>query len=396
MTYLSIIDKLMILLSLLKESILVLVFIGIIVFAIILKILKKISNKKLLIIITLSLIGAFLAVILSNYSILSKTFDNFLDIFFTNIYFPSIYIYLFMIFSTYIITIVTIIDKKIPKITKISNYSMSLIINIILILNLNIIAKDKIDIFSTSSLYTNINLVSMLELSTNIYILWMVVISAIYIINHITGLVIEKKELKELLASSNKEMGEVKLAEENRLTAIVPEVPSINSPIINIENNQDISSTVEQELELEIANQELEPKYINNNAIDQIKNNISSNENNKPIIDEQPIVTPNKFTFNEYVKKPNSIAETTDVNSILNNIFNNTLPLQKETKKEEHYSLNDYKTFSKMLKELVKMNNRTTLNINDMLSLNLLNKFSYEEYSLFKKMLKSFTNEKCM
>lgn len=392
MTYLSIIDKLMILFSLLKDSIFLLIFIGILIFSVVLRILGKINNRKMFVITILSLIGTFLAVLLMNYDILSKTFDNFLDIIFTNIYFPSIYVYLFVIVSSYVIVIVTLLNRKISGVSRISNYIMAFILNFILIVNLNIIAKDKIDIFSTSSMYTNVSLVSMLELSMNVYILWMVIISSVFIINNLTSIILVRRESKKLvngpviIGGACLEVKEDKL--ENRCedlgsSSIVTSVEPIS---LIVEDNIDkvteknISEVVEKELKQE-ENVVVEPKFINNNIIREIKDKM----------EEQ---SAGDFTFNQYVKIEEEKKETKVINPILNQILNNSLPIQKEEVNinSETFTLNDYKIFSKMLKEAIKMNNRTTLNIRDMLNINLLNKFSYEEYSLFKRMLKSYTN----
>jgi len=392
MTYLSIIDKLMILFNLLKESIFLLIFIGILIFSVVLRVLGKINNKKLFAIIILSLFGTFLAVLLMNYDILSKTFDNFLDIIFTNIYFPSIYVYLFIIISSYVIVIVTLLNRKISRINRIANYVMAFILNFILVINLNIIAEEKIDIFSTSSMYTNINLVSMLELSMNVYILWIVVVSAVFIINQLTDIILVKRESRKLVVGpaiiegASLEVKEDVLEERCEYIVSSPVVEYTEPTILNIEDTTDkvvenvISTIVEEELKQE-ENVVVQPKFINTAMIKEIQEKI-----------ENPLS--NSFTFNQYAKVEEKKKETPVINPILNQILNNTLPLQREEVKitSETFTLNDYKLFSKMLKEAIKMNNCTTLNVRDMLNINLLNKFSYEEYSLFQRMLKSYTN----
>lgn len=392
MTYLSILDKLIIFFNLLKESSSLLIFVGIIVVSIVLRVLGKINNKKLFYIIILSLFGTFFLVFLMNYEILSKTFDNFWNVIFTNIYFPSIYVYLFMIISTYVITIVTFFQKKISRFNKIINYSMSFLLNLLLLLNLNIIAKDKIDIFSTSSLYTNINLVSMLELSMNIYILWMIIVSANYIIHHVTEFIIIKKENKNLEASPVKLVSNAfkKKVEDYGIQPNSHPLESnlsISSPIqVETLSNDSVSmnslvNMVTDTDSLEIKEEEIvsyEPKFINSTVVEQVSDDTES---------------ASLYTFNQYVHKENKNVEPV-VNSILDQILNNTLPLQKEeiVNKKETFTLNDYKTFSKMLKEVIKMNNHSTLNMRDMLNSELLVKFGYEDYSLFQRMLHSYMN----
>lgn len=392
MTYTSIIDKLVIFFNLLKNSYFLLIFIGIFIVSIFLKKTNKIDSKKFFLIITLSLFGTFLAVILKNYKILSNTFDNFLDIIFTNIYFPSIYVYLFIIISTYVITIITLFNKRISKISKTANYSMALILNILLILILNIIAKDKIDIFATSSMYTNLNLVAMLELSINIYILWLIVISAIYIINNVTNIVTIRRENRKLVKDPvilEDTIIPSKLESDYAKETTNPIQEPPKPIILNQETSKDtdsltsfstlVSKTVEQELQQEESI--TQPKFINHSIIDQIKENTT---------------TPQESIY-DFVR-PTNIEEkqvaTPSISPILSQILQNTLPMQDEKPiiSNDKFTLNDYKTFSKMLKETIKMNNRTTLKVDDMLDSNLLIKFGYEDYSLYQRMLKSFIN----
>jgi len=390
MTYLSIMDKLIVLFNLLKESGFVLIFLGILLLSVILRMLKKIGNSRFFIMVVLSLFGAFLTVLFINYDILSRTFDKFLDILFTNIYFPSIYVYLFLIFSTYVVVIVTLLNKKIDYISRIINYIMSVLLNLILILNLNIVAKDRVDIFSVSSMYTNINLVSMLELSVNIYILWMLIISFIFIVNHVTENILIKRESRKLLTSPV-EMGMGSAVVDSTL---VEEKESVEDPVVSsvvgdassvifacednsLEVEDLISSVTLNELKHEEVSS-VKNKFIDNSLVDEIKESEVGNDS---------------FTFNQCVENSSVNFKASDMNPILTQILNNTFPIQKEeVKVVEKFTLNDYKLFSNMLKEAIKLNNSTILNIGDMLNINLLNKFSYEEYSLFKKMLNSYTN----
>jgi len=388
MTYLSIIDKLLILFNLLKESIFIIIFLSVILIAIILRIIKKISKSKLLSISIISMILLFTTIVIKNYKILSLTFDNFLDIIFTNIYFPSIYIYLFVIASSYVVLITTIFNQKQTNTVKTINYLMVFLLNLLLNINLIIISKDKIDIFSISSLYTSINLVSMLELSMSIYIIWLIIRSCIYLINNITNLIIVRKENKKLIINEvnmevlepiNNEGTNIEIKEDKQDLFIE------GTEVLLTENN--LSETINIEYLEEISN--TTPKFIDTNLLNVIETDI--NNENKLSLNQLNKLSKEK-TY-EYLDVEPEEIEKEFINKeqsedILTNILNNTLV--PEVPKEE-YSLNDYKTFSKMLKETIQLNNSKNLNLSDMLSFNLLNKFTIEEYSLFEKMIKNYT-----
>jgi hypothetical protein len=385
MTYLSILDKLKIFISLLISSSYLLVFTFVLILIAILRFTKKINGKKASLMICLSLVLTFLGVILTNYDILSKTFDNFIDIIFTNIYFPSIYVYLFMIISTYVISIVSAFSRRMPKVYKNINYFMAFILNFFLVINLNVIANDKIDIFSDSSMYTNINLVSMLELSMNIYILWLIAIAGVYAVNHITEFIVIHKGNKTL--EENPVSLEVNSLELNleEPTQEVKDEFKINPVLLcdGEDKSLSVSEVVNTEIEKEITPSLSEsvievPKFINNNVIEEISKNTNNNENK---------INDNSYTFNQYAH----IEAKRVVNPILDQILQNALPLQEDANKNsDKFTLNDYKLFSKMLKEVLRMHMGSTIKINDLMDADLLVKFGHEDYSLYQKMLKSF------
>ena len=73
-----------------------------------------------------------------------------------------------------------------------------LVIDFILVLILEIIAKNQIDLFSKVSLFSNTSLVMLLELSVNVFITWIIIISILYLANIITERKIIKQTNKEL------------------------------------------------------------------------------------------------------------------------------------------------------------------------------------------------------
>ena len=98
MKYLSLLEKLKVLLDMLLSFKFILIFVIIMLILTILYLFKKISNKKYIIFMSLSIIVTFIISIIKNYKILSNTFDNFATIFFSGIYFPSIYVYIGILF----------------------------------------------------------------------------------------------------------------------------------------------------------------------------------------------------------------------------------------------------------------------------------------------------------
>ena len=242
MRYLTLLEKLKILIDVLMTFKFVLVLIAIMLILTILFIFKKLSNKKYTILMSLSILLTLIISIIGNYKTLFKTFDNFTTIFFNGIYFPSIYIYLSVLLVVAVAFITSILSIKKKKVYKIINSIAFILNNIFFIIVLNIIAKNSINVFEISSLYTNSSLVAILELNMGLFILWIVSLSVAYITNTICDKITSKKTIKEEAVSEVKEpvtkeeitpetipvKEEVSLIEEN---IKVPEVTEIKEKL---------------------------------------------------------------------------------------------------------------------------------------------------------------------
>lgn len=295
MTYLSIMEKFKILFNLFMDFKSILALMIIILILTLLYIIKKIDTKKY----TLAMIGSFILVfaisIISNYKILSNTFDNFADIFFTNIYFPSIYVYIATLVICLVSFITSILNIMMKRIYKVINTIIFILNNILLIVILNIIAKNKIDIFSVSSLYTNTNLVAILELSMGLFVLWILSLVIVYATNSIFDRI--KFRNKQIVNTAAIEVS-IPTAIEEEYTSnneIVSELPAeeIIEPAIVFEENP---NTIVIENNEEVSNEEEIPteEVIESNMIIEETPNTIVIEDNKEISEEE-----NKITFND-------------------------------------------------------------------------------------------------
>ena len=180
MSYLSIAEKFKILFDMILDFKFIFIFLGVLVIATFLYLIKKIDNRKYIMIITLSLLLILGIDIVINYKELAEVFDNFMTIFFSNIYFPSVYVYVGTLLIVAIAFITSMFNKMLNKIYKIINGITFVMNNILLAIILNIIAKNKIDVFTPNSLYTNINLVAVLEISIGLFGLWVLSLIVVY------------------------------------------------------------------------------------------------------------------------------------------------------------------------------------------------------------------------
>lgn len=447
MSYLSIIEKFKILFDMILDFKVIFVLLGILVIATFLYLIKKIDNKKYISAIILALLLTIGIDIIINYKELSKVFDNFMTIFFSNIYFPSIYVYIGTLVIVFIAFIVSILNKMLNKTYKIINGITFILNNILLVIILNIIAKNKIDIFTPNSLYTSINLVAILEISMGLFILWILSLIVVYTTSVICDRIGSKRREKITCEINN----EVEVSIDNKVSTssqtitpveVVEEPQSILSSIDTTINNDLLDNKVIEEESIETVEE-----TNNNLTFDDILNgNIPVNYYENTLeIDAHDIVNPQEVFENKYKEyKNNSNIESfqdivNDVkednvviikkNKAKENLKNNTIPLQelenntlkentisikeditntkekelnidikeetediKPTTKKDIYTLEDYKKFIAMLTKLKDFTNSNNVSIDDAVTISLINNYSIDDCLKFKEILESNLN----
>ena len=174
MSKMTFMDKLSVLLNVSLSSKL---FIGLFILLIIIGIVliknnnNENNNKKIYLMITIFI--SALVIFTFNTS-LAKMFDYMMNNFFIIIYFPNIAIYLAAIIATNIILFVSIISNKTSKVIKNLNVIVYTIINYLLVLLLFTVNKNELDLFSQSSIYQNESATALIELTSILFIVWVI------------------------------------------------------------------------------------------------------------------------------------------------------------------------------------------------------------------------------
>lgn len=447
MSYLSIIEKFKILFDMILDFKVIFVLLGILVIATFLYLIKKIDNKKYISAIILALLLTIGIDIIINYKELSKVFDNFMTIFFSNIYFPSIYVYIGTLVIVFIAFIVSILNKMLNKTYKIINGITFILNNILLVIILNIIAKNKIDIFTPNSLYTSINLVAILEISMGLFILWILSLIVVYTTSVICDRIGSKRREKITCKVDN----EVEVSNDNKVSTSNQTI----TPVEVVEEPQPILSSIDTT----INNDLLDNKVIEEESIETVEetnNNLTFDDilnGNIPVnyyentleIDAHDIVNPQEVFENKYkeYKNNSNIESFQDIvnnvkednvviikkNKAKENLKNNTIPLQelenntlkentisikeditntkekelnidikeetedkKTTTKKDIYTLEDYKKFIAMLTKLKDFTNSNNVSIDDAVTISLINNYSIDDCLKFKEILESNLN----
>ena len=434
MTYLSVIEKFKILFDMLLKFKLVFIFAILILLITFVYMFKRISSRKYMLIVSVLMILMFGVSIVSNYKILMDTFDNFSTIFFRNIYFPSIYVYIGILVFNFVVFITSVLSAKKKKIYKVINTINFILNNILFAIVLNIIAKNKIDIFSMSSLYTNTSLVAILELSIGTFAVWLFCLLVIYITNVICDRIMIKKKAKnkvetkevvtEIVANTDKAVEDNKDDKKSTDKLLIPNgnvVMAVNPNTVVIDNNNKKKENKKKKKSVgitfdDILNGKVPVTYYDNNVSSDSSynivnpqkmyeesynvwlNDISSKSNIQDIIDdikiedntsnientssvEEPIID-NYFT-EEVVPMEDKMVDTID-SSLEDNVtksdnislIENTSDTKEEVEQDEDVALND---LIDVKENKVEENNNYTV----------------EDYKKFAKMLsslKSYTN----
>lgn len=435
MKYLSLLEKLKVLLDMLLSFKFILIFVIIMLILTILYLFKKISNKKYISFMSLSIIITLIISIIKNYEILSNTFDNFTTIFFSGIYFPSIYVYIGILLIVSLVFITSMLSSEKIKIYKIINSVMFILNNIFFIIILNVIAKNNIDVFSISSLYTNNSLVAILELNIILFVLWIAVLTIIYITNTICDKISLKQETKEVAPV----LEPINESVIDKIEEIVPDETIIPNTIEENTTIEPVTNTIKEEkITFNDILNGLIPVTYYDNEINNTNYNISNpqeiyekNYNNLKLelekettkvlediqtIKKIPEVKVNIIKENNTIEnrintiKVETIEDKTQKikeENMKKNLISNTISLNDLIKEDKEikivdkvittinnsdYTLNDYKKIVEMLKKIKNNSNNNNISIDDAVTMSLINNYSIDDCVKFKEILESNLN----
>lgn len=100
-------------------------------------------------------------------------FDNLFENIFMALYFPNLAVYIVILTVSNIVFIYSIFNKSIYKAHKIVNMLSTLIIDIFLFIVIDIVSKNKIDVYKQIDVYTNSSLLILLQLTTAVFMSWL-------------------------------------------------------------------------------------------------------------------------------------------------------------------------------------------------------------------------------
>lgn len=191
----SIWEQLLIFFNILKNNQYVgIVLIVSVLLLIILIIASKFKNKKITkviwLVIYLLLFGTF------GY-FYHKEILNLLDYLIENIvlflFFPNLAVYILVLIITNIIITKSVFSNKINMLVKNINIVCFILFNIIFYLIIENIINNQINVYEQLSIYTNSNLLVLIELSMELFVLWLFILLIIKIINNLSNYTVSRK-----------------------------------------------------------------------------------------------------------------------------------------------------------------------------------------------------------
>lgn len=349
MSYLSIAEKFKILFDMILDFKFIFIFLGVLVIATFLYLIKKIDNRKYIMIITLSLLLILGIDIVINYKELAEVFDNFMTIFFSNIYFPSVYVYVGTLLIVAIAFITSMFNKMLNKIYKIINGITFVMNNILLAIILNIIAKNKIDVFTPNELYTNINLVAVLEISIGLFVLWVLSLIVVYTTSVICDRIGNKRR-EFVTCDINSDVEGIDITKDtssyNNVLTPVEAVSEVKKPSIvtyEIESNNVEPEVIEEvsNVDTNVGTDDVKENNSNVVTIDDILNGrIPVNYyENVLSVDAHDIVNPQEVFENKYkeYKEKSNIESFQD---IVNDANEDKVVIIKNNKAKDNLRIN--------------------------------------------------------
>lgn len=124
-------------------------------------------------------IGAWavlLVLVLINYnSVVLNLMDNLFDTIFNALYFPNLSIYIVILSISNISFFYSLISTKLDRKNRIVNFIEALIIDVLLVLIIDIVQRNKINVYEELTIYSNSELLVLLELTSAVFTSWILV-----------------------------------------------------------------------------------------------------------------------------------------------------------------------------------------------------------------------------
>lgn len=150
---------------------------------------KKIDKK----IFVLAWLFVITFLFVRHFNTLFRMLDNMIENIFISVYFPNLATYVAILLTTNYIFISSLIKKNTNKYMLALNTISFIGINTLFLFIADTVVEENIDIYSRLTVYSNSDLLILLELSTGLFTLWLFILSIIWAIKKILSISNESK-----------------------------------------------------------------------------------------------------------------------------------------------------------------------------------------------------------
>ena len=218
------------------------------------------------------------------------------------LYFPNLAVYSIIILITNIRLFSSLINKKTKNSYKVANIFSCVLINFLFILILETIIKNKIDVYETLTVYSNKELLILLELSTCVFLAWLFVVMFLNLVNMTVKKEKVEEKVKENILYEAPSFNKYVYNEDAK---VIPEVANdytnifeptmINIEPVQVEENKPLESNIQFEEITQI--EEVEPLEMNLQIeqpvyVEEIRPEIMEVKHEDPIVEVKPIEIP--------------------------------------------------------------------------------------------------------
>ena len=141
----------------------------------------------------------FVAIIIKYNTSLIQLLDYLVSNIFIIVYYPNFAIYILMILISNILVLRAVFKRNMPRTIKIINivfYCLKMYLMVLILDNMTI---NNIDVYSLSSIYSNNNLTMLVEISSLIFFVWIILLFIIWLVDKLTNIILKKDEKTEII-----------------------------------------------------------------------------------------------------------------------------------------------------------------------------------------------------
>lgn len=278
---------------------------------------NKFHNKVFKIIFSLIYVSIIGYLIYMYYDEIFSLFDYFMDNLILLLFFPNLAVYIFIVVLVNVLIIRSTFSKEDKVIKKSINIIFFLLFNIIFYFIINNIITNQINVYEQLNIYTNSELLNLIELNMQLFLIWLLVLVILKVINYINKYLDKVKENKNILVENEITAKELKNANSftkyNDYLDIMP-VKKQNKFVFEINSelpkNDEIINIKPQELSKTII-EDIKPQELSENIIEEVKPRVAFEEPTLTRIKKTKVDVQDKFKDNE-------------INNILTDIYDNS------------------------------------------------------------------------